>query len=113
MAQKKVKHPIVRQVIHYVFVAIVLAAIIVAYLFSHEIQMFFVGDPSAATPVAPGFGTTGNPALDTMLNFVPKLINIIEVAGLMYIGILIVDLLGRINVGLTFKSKTLYKVICQ
>lgn len=110
MDQKKVKHPVVRAVIHYVFVAIVLAAIIVAYLFSKQLNDLFVGDPNAVTPVAPII-TTNIDAINNVLRFIPTLIHCIEIAGLMYLGILIVDLLGKISVGLTFKSKTLYKVI--
>ena len=99
MDQKKSKHPIVAAVIHYIIVVIVLAGVIVAYAFDKQIAEFF------AKPI---FIYEG---LNQAWAYVPKIIHIIEIIGLIYVLVFIFDLLSKANIGLTYRSKTMIKVI--
>ena len=99
MDQKKSKHPIVGAIIHYVIVVIVLAGVIVAYAFDKQIAEFFA---------KPLFIYDG---LNQVWSFLPKIIHVIEIIGLIYVIVFLFDLLSKANIGLTYRSKTLLKVI--
>ena len=99
MDQKKSKHPIISGVFHYLIVAIVLGAVLVAYFFDGIIGAFF------ATPIF------NNATLDGLWAYVPRIMHAIQIVGIMYLGVFITDLLMKSNIGLTYKAKTIFKVI--
>lgn len=99
MDQKKSKHPVLAAVIHYIIVVIVLAGVIVAYAFDKQIAEFF----AKSIFIYDG--------LNQVWAFLPKIIHVIEIIGLIYILVFTFDLLSKANIGLTYRSKTLMKVI--
>ena len=99
MDQKKSKHPIIGGIFHYLIVAIVLGAVLVAYFFDSYINAFF------ATPIF------GNTTIDGLWAYIPRIIHAIQISGIMYLGVFVTELLMKSNIGLTDKAKTIFKVI--
>ena len=98
MDQKKSKHPLVGIIIHYIFVALVLGAVIAMLVLDQQITDFF-NQPMFVIE-----------ALNKVWAFIPRIIHAIEIVGFMYVMIFIFDLLMKANIGLTYKSKTMIKV---
>ena len=113
MAQKKVKSKagkIVSMIFHYLLVLLVVAAIIVFSIFKGTIDAG-ITFPANAVDGAGNVVGTGNATIDAVLLFLPKVGNAIIVAAMMFALVWLVNLLMQLNIGLTFKGKTLYKVI--
>ncbi len=99
MDKKKSKHPIIGIIIHYIIVAAVIAGVIFAFMKDKEIVDYFN---------IPRFQSE---MLNDAWKFIPKIIHVLEIIGLMYVLIFIFGLLARLNIGLTYRSKTMIKVI--
>lgn len=98
MDKKKSKHPIIGIIIHYIIVAAVLAGVIFAFVKDNEIVEYF-SNPDYASQMA-----------NDLWKFIPKIIHVLEIIGLMYVATFIIGLLVRLNIGLTYRSKTMIKV---
>lgn len=107
MAQKKIKFKIGREIIHYFLMTLLIGALVVAFIFRENINSFF----NPATPRTLVSDPDVNTTLNNILGFVPKVVIAVEIAGLMLLGVWIVKLLSRINIGITDKGKTIFKII--
>ena len=105
MDQKKQNHKVVRNLFHYLIIVIAVAAVITTYYFKNPIANFFTsfGD----TTVYPNLNQT----VREVLCFIPNIIYSIQVGALMFALIFLVNILIKADIGLTFKGKTLVKVI--
>ena len=99
MEGRKTKHGIAKEVIHYIFIAIMIGLTITAYIFRAEIAEFFARD------------LTNVEALNTILHFVPKLIISIQIIVLASVINLVLKLLAKLGFGLTDKGKTIINLI--
>ena len=98
MDQKKSKHPIIANVIHYLFVAIVIGLLVVALIFEKQMEELFAKNV---------FVYEG---LNNVWHYLPHVVHVIEILGLMFVLIFVVNLFVKLNLGLTYKSKTMIKV---
>ena len=106
MDQKKVKHKGLRLVGHYLLIAIVIGGLVTAYIFKSQIEYYFSTMNPNIVPTDSSIAT-----LNSVWQFIPKIIESIEIAALTFAFVWITNLLLRSNIGITFKGKTLFKVI--
>lgn len=99
MEGRKTKHPIVRESLHYVFIALMVGLTIVAFVFRERIAEIFAKN------------LTGVEALDTILHYVPKIIISVQIIVLASVINMILKLLSRAGFGLTDKAKTIINLI--
>ena len=99
MEGRKTKHGVAKEVIHYLFLAVLVGLAITAYIFRADIENFFARD------------LTGVELLDKVLHFMPKLIVSIEIIILASVVNLILGLLSKVKFGLTDKAKTIINLI--
>lgn len=99
MEGRKTKHGITKEILHYVFLAILVGLAITAYVFRTSIANFFAQD------------LTGVELLDKILHFMPKLIISVEIIVLACVINLILGLLSKVKFGLTDKAKTIFNLI--
>ena len=99
MEGRKTKHGVLKEVLHYIFVLLMIAATVVAYIFRQNINDFFAND------------LTSVEFLNTILHFVPKIIITIQIIVLGYALNLVLKLLSKLSFGLTDKSKTIVNLI--
>ena len=103
MDQKKTKSKggaIVSAIFHYLLLVIVVAAIIVFSVFKANIDALVLSIPD--TPIE---------GLNTAIDFLPKVGAALIAAAIMFAVVWLINILIKLNIGLTFKGKTLYKVI--
>ena len=105
MDSKKQNHKITRNIFHYLIIAIAIAAVVATYYFKNPINDFFMtfGDTTQ-------YGNL-NQTVREVLCFVPNIIYSIQVGALMFALVFLVNTLIKQDIGLTFKGKTLVKVI--
>ncbi len=103
MDQKKVKSKggmIVSAVIHYLILVVVVASIVAFSIFKGNIDALIAQIPD--TPI---------PGLNTVIDYLPKVGSALIAAAIMFAVVWLINILIKLNIGLTFKGKTLYKVI--
>ena len=118
MDTKKVKSKagkIVGTVFHYVIVLLLLAAIIGFVVGKMPLDKWYFSNFQAVLDtegnVIQAHAWTNVDWVDNILYFLPNIGNAVIAAAMMFILVALVNLLAQIPIGLTFKSKTLYKVI--
>ena len=99
MEGRKTKHGIIKEVLHYLFIALMIGLTIVAYVFRTNISEFFARD------------LTNTELLNTILHFTPKLIISIQIIVLAIVINLVLKLLAKLGFGLTDKGKTIINLI--
>ena len=116
MAQKKVKSKagrIVATIFHYLLVILAVGIVIafgVSKLFIDEWWFkFFTDTVNTAGEIIHNW--TNITWFDKILYYLPNVGNAVITAGAMFALVALVNLVGQLNIGLTFKGKTLYKVI--
>ena len=99
MEGRKTKHGVIKEVFHYILIAIIIGLTITAYIYRAEIADFFAKD------------LTSIELLNTILHFVPKLIMTIQIIVLASFINFILNVLAKLGFGLTDKSKTIINLI--
>ena len=99
MEGRKTKHGVIKEVFHYILIAIIIGLTITAYIYRAEIADFFAKD------------LTSIELLNTILHFVPKLIITIQIIVLASFINFILNVLAKLGFGLTDKSKTIINLI--
>ena len=95
MEGRKTNHGTAKQVVHYVIMAILVALVIVAYIFRQDIKDFFSQD------------LTSVDALNTVLGFIPNIIISIQIIVLACVINFCLWGLSNLKIGLTDKTKTI------
>ena len=99
MEGRKTKHAAIKMVLHYAFVAVMIALTVVAYIFRNEIATYFAQD------------LTGSELFNKILNFVPTLIVTIQIIVIACVINTLLSLLAKLGFGLTDKGKTIVNLI--
>ena len=100
MEGRKTKYGVVKEVLHYLFIAVMVALTIVAYIYRVDIKAYFTtGD---LTSVA---------LINKVLRFTPQLIISIQIIVLAYVVCAFLKLLTKLGFGLTDKGKTIANLI--
>ena len=99
MEGRKTKHGVIKEVLHYIFVVLMIGLTILAYIFREQIGAFFAQD------------LTGVELINTILHFMPRIIISIQIIVLAYLVNVVLNLLSKLGFGLTDKSKTIINLI--
>ena len=99
MEGRKSKHEVLKQVLHYLFVATVIALAVVAYLIRDQIGLFFESN------------ITGIETIDAILHYVPMVIVSLQIVVLACVVNFVFKLLSKLGFGLTDKAKTIVNLI--
>ena len=99
MEGRKTSHATAKQVVHYVILSILVALVVVAYIFRKDISDFFSKE------------LTGVDALNTVLHYVPNVIITIQIIVLAGVINFILYGISNLKLGLTDKAKTILNLI--
>lgn len=99
MEGRKTKHKILKQILHYIFWALMIALTILAYVYKNDISAFFQKDLS------------GSDLINDILHLVPNVITSIQIIVLASVVVMILKLLSKLGFGLTDKAKTIINLI--
>ena len=99
MEGRKTKHAVAKEIIQYIFMAIMVGLAVTAYIFRNDISAFFAGD------------LTSSPTFNAVLHYIPKVITSIQIIILAIVINFILKLLSKIKFGLTDKTKTILNLI--
>lgn len=101
MEGRKTKFAILKEILHYTFLAVMVALTIVSYLYKEDIANYFATDL-----------TTSN-FVNHILHYTPTVIVSIQVIVVAVVVNIIVKLLTKLSLGFTDKGKTLANVIAS
>ena len=99
MEARKTKHAVLKEVLHYVILALVVGLTITAFYFRHNIDAYFAND------------LTGSSAFNAVLHKMPELIKSIELIVLAIVINNILSLLALPKFGFTDRGKTIINLI--
>ena len=99
MEGRKTKNALLKEVLHYIFVVVMIGLTITAYIFRVEINEFFAQNLSSSELIS------------NILHFMPKLIISIQIVVLACVINTVLKLLSKLGFGLTDKGKTIVVLI--
>lgn len=99
MEGRKTKHALAKEIIQYIFMAIMVGLAITAYIYRKDISIFFADN------------LTNSPTFNAILHYVPKVINSIQIIILAIVVNFVLKLLSKIKFGLTDKARTILNLI--
>lgn len=99
MEGRKTKHALAKEIIQYIFMAIMVGLAITAYIYRKDISIFFADN------------LTNSPTFNAILHYVPKVLNSIQIIILAIVVNFVLKLLSKIKFGLTDKARTILNLI--
>ena len=101
MEGRKTKFGVVKEILQYVFLAILVAFTVVSYIYKSEIETFFAKD------------LTNTAFLNQVLHYIPNLIVSIQIIVVAIVVNFLIKILAKLGFGFTDKGKTLANMIAS
>ena len=101
MEGRKTKHPILKEVLHYLFIFVVIGLTVTAYIFKENINTFFAND------------ITNIEIINNILHYVPKAIVSVQIIVVSVVINFLVKIISKLGFSFTDKGKTLANLLAS